>query len=60
MPTGLGFVMQAIFGIMGSQSLLHLGALSVQLSEGSLVSIAAFSVRSNCLLCLVALSHPIL
>ena len=26
-------VVQAIFGIMGSQSLLHLGALSVRLSE---------------------------
>ena len=34
---GLGFMVQAIFGIMGSESLLHLGALSVPLSEGSLV-----------------------
>ena len=31
MPAGLGFMVQAIFGIMGSQSLLHLGALSVWL-----------------------------
>ena len=26
----LGFMVQAILGIMGSQSLLHLGALSVR------------------------------
>ena len=41
----MGFMVQAILGIMGSQSLLHLGALSVRLSEGSLVSMAACSVR---------------
>ena len=29
-------MVQAIFGIMESQSLLHLGALSVRLSEGFL------------------------
>ena len=50
---------------MGSKSLLHLGALSVRLSEGSLVLIATCSVRSNCLLHLVVvsivvMSHPIL
>ena len=38
------------FGIMGSQSLLHLGALSVRLSKGPLVLIAACSVRSNCIM----------
>ena len=35
MPAGLVFMVQAIFGIMGSQSIMHLGALSVRLSEGS-------------------------
>ena len=50
---------------MVSQSLQHLGALSVRLSEGSLVLIAACSVRSNCLLYLGVVSiavlyHPIL
>ena len=34
MPAGLGFMVQAIFGIMGSQSLLHLGALSVSRFNG--------------------------
>ena len=33
---------------MGSQCLLHLGAVSVRLSEGSLVLMAACSVRYNC------------
>ena len=32
MPAGLGFIVQAILGMMGSQSLLHVGALSVRLS----------------------------
>ena len=31
MPAGLGFMVQAILGMMGSQSLLHVGALSVRL-----------------------------
>ena len=56
MLAGLGFMVKAIFGIMESQSLLHLGALSVRLSEGSLVLMAACSVRSNCLLYLVVVS----
>ena len=30
MPAGLGFIVQAILGMMGSQSLLHVGALSVR------------------------------
>ena len=34
MPAGLGFIVQAM---MGSQSLLHVGALSVRLTEGFLV-----------------------
>ena len=60
MPASL----DAIFGIMGYQSSLILGALYVRLSEGSLVSIAPCSVRSNCLLYLevkriVVLSSPI-
>ena len=45
MPAGLGFMVQTILGIMGSQSLLYFGALSVRLSEGSLVIMAASSVR---------------
>ena len=36
MPSGMGFIVQAILGIMGFQSLLHVGALSVRLSEGFL------------------------
>ena len=32
MPAGLGFMVQAILGMMGSQSLLHVGALSVQIT----------------------------
>ena len=50
MPAGLGFMVQTILGIMGSQSLLYFGALSVRFSEGSLVIMAASSVRSNCVL----------
>ena len=50
MPAGLGFVVQTILGIMGSQSLLHVGALSVRLSEGSFVLMAVCFVRSNCVL----------
>ena len=38
MPAGLGFMVQAILGMMGSQSLLHVGALSVRFSEGFLVN----------------------
>ena len=37
MPASLGLMVEAIFGIMGFQRLLHLGALSVQLSKSSLV-----------------------
>ena len=48
MPAGLGFIVQAILGMMGSQSLLHVGALSVRLSEGFLVLMAVCSVRSSC------------
>ena len=53
-------MVQAVFGIMGSQSLLRLGVMSVRLSEGSLVLIAACSVRSNCLLYLVVVSIVVL
>ena len=45
---------------MGSQSLLHLGALSVRLSEGSLVLMDLCSVRSNCVLYLVDWSIGVL
>ena len=58
MPAGLGFMVQAILGIMGSQSLLHLGALYVRLSEGSLVLMAVCSVRSN-FVSIVVLSQAI-
>ena len=49
-PAGLGFMVQAILGIMGSQSLPHLGALSVRLSERSLILMAVCTVRSSCVL----------
>ena len=39
------YVVHAIFDIMGSQSLLHVGALSVRLSEGFLV------LMTVCLFC---------
>ena len=53
-------MVQAILGIMGSQSLQHLGALSVRLSEGSLVLMAVCSVRSNSVLYLVVVSIIVL
>ena len=56
MPVGLGFMVEAIFGIVGSQSLLHIGSLSVRSSKGFLVLIIACSVWSNCLLYLVVVS----
>ena len=48
MPAGLCFIVQAILGMMGFQRLLHVGALSVRLSEGFLVLMAVCSVRSSC------------
>ena len=57
MPAGLGFMVQVILDIMGSQSLLHLGTLSVRLSEGSLVLMA---VRSSCVLYLVVVNMVVL
>ena len=36
----LGFMVEAMLGIMGSQSLLHLGALSVRLSTDTLSSLS--------------------
>ena len=50
----------AILGMMGSQSLLHVGALSERLSEGFLVLIAVCSVRSSCVLYLVVVSMVVL
>ena len=55
MPAGLGFIVQAILGMMGSQSLL-----SVRLSEGFLVLMAVCSVRSSCVLYLVVVSMVVL
>ena len=55
MPAGLGFMVQAVLGFMESQSSLHLGALSVRLSEGSFVLMA---VRSICVLYLVVVVVP--
>ena len=49
MPAGLGFIVQAILGMMGSQSLLHVGALSLRLSEGFLVLMAVFGEVQLCL-----------
>ena len=60
MPAGLGFRVEAILGRMGSQSLLHVGALSVRLSEGFLVLMAVCSVRSSCVLYLVVVSIVVL
>ena len=60
MPAGLGFMVQAILGMMGSQSLLHIGALFVRLSQGFLVLIAVCSVRSSCVLYLVVVSIVVL
>ena len=60
MPVGLGFIVQAIFGMMGSQSLLHIGALSKRFSEGFLVLMAVCSVRSSCVLYLVVVSMVVL
>ena len=48
MPAGLGFIVQAILGVMGSQSLLHVGALFVRLSEGFLVLMAVFCEVQLC------------
>ena len=65
MPASLGFMLEAILGVMGSQSKLNSGILSVRLSMGSLVFIAKCSVRSSCFFAScscehVVLSHPIL
>ena len=60
MPAGLGFKVQAILDMMGSQRLLHVGALSVRLSEGFLVLMAVCSVRSSCVLYLVVVSMVVL
>ena len=57
MPAGLGFIVQAILGMMESQSLLHVGALSVRLSEGFLVLMAVFCEVQ---LCLVVVSMVVL
>ena len=56
MPASLDFMVHAILGMMGSQSLLHVGALSVRLREGFLGLMAACSVRSSCVLYLVVVS----
>ena len=53
----LGFIMGAILCII---NLLHLEALSVRLSKGSLVLIAVCSVRFNGLLYLVVVSIVVL
>ena len=53
MPAGLGFIVQAILGMMGSQSLLHVGTLSVRLSEGFLV---LMTVSCEVQLCLASCS----
>ena len=60
MQASLGFMVQAVFGIVGSQSLLHLVALSERLNEWSLVLIFAYSVSPNCILYLVVVSIVVL
>ena len=60
---GSGFYSASYFGydtMMGSQSLLHVGALSVRLSEGFLVLMAVCSVKSSCVLYLVVVSMVVL
>ena len=54
------FYSASYFGYDGSQSLLHVGALSVRLSEGFLVLMAVCSVRSSCVLYLVVVSMVVL
>ena len=50
MPEGLGFMVQAIFGIMGSQILLHLG-------RGTVCTVKWRVSRCNCcMFCEVQLS----
>ena len=49
MPAVLGLWCKQFFGIMGSQGLLHLGVLSVRLSEGPLVLMAVFCEVQLCL-----------
>ena len=53
-------MVHATLRIMGSQSLLNLGALSVRLSEGSLVLMTVCSVKSNCVLHLLVMSIVVL
>ena len=53
-------MVHAIFGMMGSQSIVHVGALSVWLSEGFLVLMAVCSVRSSCVLYLVVVIMVVL
>ena len=47
MPDGMGLRDLAIFGEIGSQSELHLGARSVLFIAGFLTRVAACSVRSR-------------
>ena len=51
MPAGLGFMVQAILGMMGSQSLLHVGALSVRLSEGFHYKLSIVHRENNVTIC---------
>ena len=62
MPAGLGLTCRCkqYLGMMGYQSSLHIGALSVRLSKGFLVLMAVCSVRSNCVLYLVVVSIVVL
>ena len=56
----LGFMVQAILGMVWSQSLLHVGALSVRLSEGFHVLMAVCSVGSSCVSYFVVVSIIVL
>ena len=51
MPAGLGFIVQAILGMMGSQSLLHVGALSVRSSCVLYLVVVSMVVLSQAILC---------
>ena len=62
MPAGLGFMVQAILGMMGSQSLLHIGHRGTVCTVESRVSgfNSVCSVRSSCVLYLVVVSIVVL
>ena len=47
MPTSLGYMAEAILGIMESQGLLHLTSLSARLGEGYLQGTSRFLAQGG-------------